>query len=183
MRHAKFGIALTLALLAALALVACGGTSAGVNPGAGSAGGTPQVKCASAGATICTKDITVGNSTETVFATNDGKTLYYFMLDKADRIACTGSCTSLWPPLKAPSATVSDSFGYPGSITVLSGANGTQFAYKGHPLYNYSQDASSTDARGEGVDGQWFVATPDLAPLSAGTPTTGGGYGGYGDYP
>jgi predicted lipoprotein with Yx(FWY)xxD motif len=186
MRQAKFGLVLVGTLVAVLVLAGCGATSTstattGNDHTGSSGGGTPQVTCASTGAAICTKSISVGGSTQTVLATSNGKTLYYFMSDTSDQIACSGSCASLWPPLMSPSATMSDNFGLSGMVSVDNGANGTQLAYNGHPLYSYSHDQAITDANGEGFEGKWFVVTPDVQPLS---PTnSGGGYGGYGNYP
>jgi predicted lipoprotein with Yx(FWY)xxD motif len=59
----------------------------------------------------------------------------------------------------------------PGQLTVLSGANGNQVLYNGHPLYTYSKDGDAGNALGQGVGGKWFVATPDLAAMAASTPS------------
>lgn len=185
MRHARYGVAAIAMLIAIFVLAGCGGTTAPTasSGNAGSAGGgTLRVTCAAAGAAICTKTITVGGSSKTVLATSDGKTLYYFQADTASQIACSGSCASLWPPLMSSSSSASGNFGLSGTVTVDNGANGTQFAYNGHPLYTYSKDQSITDATGEGFAGKWFVVTPDIQPLASGS-GTGGGYGGYGNYP
>src|SRR5215470_17519217 len=136
MRHAKSGLVLVGTLVAVMVLAGCGASSAtspttGNNTGgAGSSGGgTPQVMCSSAGATICTKSISVSGSTKTVLATSSGKTLYYFTADTPTQIACAGSCASIWPPLMSPSATISDNFGLSGKVSVDNGANGAQLTY------------------------------------------------------
>ncbi len=185
MRQGKNGLVLIGMLLAVLVLAGCGASSAstattGTGSTGSSGGGTPQVMCASTGDAICTKSISVGGSTKTVLTTSDGKTLYYFTADTPSAIACSGSCASLWPPLMSLTATTSDNFGLSGTVTVDNGANGTQLAYNGHPLYTYSKDQSITDATGDGFGGKWFAVTPDVQQLT--TSGTGGGYGNYGNY-
>lgn len=183
MRHAKYSLVLVGMLVAVMVLAGCGASSAatGTTGAASNSGGTPQVMCAASGDAICTKDITVSGSSKTVLTTSDGKTLYYFTADTASQIACSASCASLWPPLMSSSASAAGNFGLTGTVAVDNGANGTQFTYNGHPLYSYSKDQSITDATGDGFNGKWFVATPDVQPLSS---SSGGGYngGGYG-YP
>jgi len=48
-------------------------------------------------------------------------------------------------------------------LSSLSSANGNQVSYNGHPLYTYGGDSAAGDVKGDGVEGKWFVATPDLA--------------------
>jgi predicted lipoprotein with Yx(FWY)xxD motif len=55
------------------------------------------------------------------------------------------------------------SAGVTGKLTVIVGSNGRQVLYNGHPLYRFKSDASSGDAKGEGIGGVWYVVTPDLA--------------------
>jgi hypothetical protein len=47
--------------------------------------------------------------------------------------------------------------------------------YNGHPLYRYSGDMAPGDTHGDGIEGKWHVATPDLAvnrtSPSSGQPT------------
>jgi predicted lipoprotein with Yx(FWY)xxD motif len=149
---------------AALSLAACGGTTG--TPGGGAAAspsGTPLIHTAS---------ITVGSKTQTVLKNAKGLTLYYFTADTATSVACTGGCTSNWPPLVSTSGTPTSDPALPGQLTVLNGANGNQVLYNGHPLYTYVKDGASGDANGQGIGGKWFVATPDLAAA----PTTPKGY-------
>jgi predicted lipoprotein with Yx(FWY)xxD motif len=98
-----------------------------------------------------------------VLKTPKGLTLYYFTPDTAAKVACTGACATNWPPLIATADTPSASPTLPGKLTVLSGANGKQILYNGHPLYMFARDSAQADALGQGIGGKWFVATPDLA--------------------
>jgi predicted lipoprotein with Yx(FWY)xxD motif len=191
----RFGAFAGLALAAALGLAACGGagaTGGGLYGGGGSSssgggsstasGGSVNLQCAS-GAAVCTKTVTVSGKSVTALADTKGMTLYYFTPDSASSVTCTGSCAQTWPPLSA-SGSVSGA-GLSGMLTTVSGANGSQVEYNGHPLYRYASDASQSDVKGEGIFGKWFVATSDLAagsgaaPASA-SPTTTPSNGGYG---
>jgi predicted lipoprotein with Yx(FWY)xxD motif len=116
----------------------------------------------------------VGDKTQTVLKNAKGLTLYYFTPDTATKVACTGGCTSNWPPLLAVSGTLASNPALPGELTVLNGANGNQVLYNGHPLYTYIKDAAAADAFGQGIGGKWFAATSDLA--SAATPAPPVGY-------
>jgi predicted lipoprotein with Yx(FWY)xxD motif len=145
--------------VAALWLAACGGTPSGVaavSPGP---------------ALIHTASMKVSDKTLTVLKNTRGLTLYYFTPDTATTVACTAGCASNWPPLLATSGTPTSNPSLPGQLTVLSGANGNQVLYNGHPLYTYTKDGDSGDAYGQGVGGKWFVATPDLAAMAASTPS------------
>ncbi len=146
--------------VAALWLAACGGTPSN---GAAASPSSPAL--------IHTASIKVGDKTETVLKNPNGLTLYYFMLDTATKVACTGGCASNWPPLLAASGTPTSNPALPGQLTVLNGANGNQVLYNGHPLYSYTKDGVAADANGQGVGGKWFVATPDLAAMAASTPS------------
>jgi predicted lipoprotein with Yx(FWY)xxD motif len=164
---------LVLAMSLALAALVAGCGSSGSSSGGG---GSPSATQA-AGVQIHTKSVLVGGTQVTVLADASGKTLYYFVPDSATQVACTGGCAQVWPPLLSPGGTPTSATSLPAALGVLNGANGPQVTYNGHPLYTYTQDHDTGDAHGEGVAGKWHVATPSLAPLSTGTPTSGYGYG------
>jgi predicted lipoprotein with Yx(FWY)xxD motif len=145
--------------VAALWLAACGGTP--------SSGAAPSPSPA----LIHTASMKVGDKTLTVLKNTKGLTLYYFTPDTATKVACTAGCATNWPPLLATSGTPTSNPVLPGQLTVLSGANGNQVLYNGHPLYTYSKDGDAGNALGQGVGGKWFVATPDLAAMAASTPS------------
>lgn len=94
-------------------------------------------------------------------------TLYYFTPDSASKIACSDACAAVWPPLLLSSGTPAAAAGLSGSLSVLSGPNGRQVLYDGHPLCTYSRDAKSGQANGEGIQGVWFVATPAMGDSTA----------------
>jgi len=168
-----------LGMLGMLILSACGTTSTPLGGGAASSGSS---------ALIGTRSATVSGTTETVLTNAQGMTLYYFDRDTATSVACSGGggygsyggCTRTWPPLISPGgATPTSSSSLSGSLTILNGANGQQVMYNGHPLYTYSGDQKPGDTNGDGIQGQWHVATPSLAPATAPSGPTATPSGGY----
>ncbi len=135
---------------------------------------------------VGTAAVSVAGKVEPVLINSAGRTLYYFTADTPTRVACTGSCTGLWPPLLTTAGSLIAPSGIPGALSILHGANGAQVEYQGHPLYTYSGDTGPGQAHGEGLLGTWFVATPGLAsapsaaPSAAASPSpspSGGGSG------
>jgi predicted lipoprotein with Yx(FWY)xxD motif len=107
---------------------------------------------------------TVKGNAETILATPQGLTLYYFTPDTATKVACTGGCAKAWPPLHfTGSDTPLGDASLSGPLSVLNGANGNQVEYNGHLLYIYSGDTAPGQTNGAGLFGKWFVCTPSLA--------------------
>ena len=151
--------------VAALWLAACGSTAP-----------SSSAPSPSGAALIHTASIKVGDKTQTVLKNAKGLTLYYFTSDTATTVACTGGCTSNWPPFLAASGTLTSNPALPGELTVLNGANGNQVLYNGHPLYTYIKDGDPADAYGQGIGGKWFAATSGLAAAATATPAPPVGY-------
>jgi predicted lipoprotein with Yx(FWY)xxD motif len=120
-----------------------------------------------------------------------GKTLYYFMKDTASASACTGSCSSLWPPFNASPITA-PSLVKTADFSTVNRADGmNQMAYRGKPLYFYNGDANPGDTKGQAFNNLWYVANVSgLTPVMTTQPTTlntlspygGGVSGGGGGY-
>jgi predicted lipoprotein with Yx(FWY)xxD motif len=133
--------------IATLAVAACGSSSGG---GSGSA----KSIVASA------DKAKVGS----VVVDAQGRTLYRFTAEAQGRPVCTGACVTTWPP-----ATVATTAGLPAHVATVRREDGKlQLTYDGHPLYRYSGDSSTADAKGQGVGGQWYV-------VKAGSGSGGGG--------
>jgi predicted lipoprotein with Yx(FWY)xxD motif len=99
-------------------------------------------------------------------------TLYYLSNDTAYGGGCTGTCLQKWPPLYANAyAAPSGNF----AIITRSDGTGKQWAYYGHPLYNFSGDTGPDQANGNGLaynGGTWYIARPTTtASTSSPTPT------------
>ena len=165
-------------LLVALFAVACGSnstTSTGSSSSTGSGGTTPS----SSAAIIKTASATVNGQSVTILTNAQGMTLYYFKPDTATTSACTGTCAGNWPPLVSTSSgSPASASALPGTLSVVTDANGQQVEYNGHLLYRFSGDTASGQTNGEGIKGVWFVATTTLSAQGApqATPTRSSGY-------
>ena len=95
---------------------------------------------------------------KTVLTTTKGQTLYSLSAEKNGRFICTGSCLSIWHPLRVP-----DGVRPTGPVklgTIVRPEGGTQVTYRGKPLYRFGGDAKAGDAKGEGIKdvGTWHAA-------------------------
>jgi predicted lipoprotein with Yx(FWY)xxD motif len=166
MSRAKVLAAFVLTLLVSVIFAACGTTS-------GASASTPAPTATTAPAPTVTppppvtvikvKTAKVSGKNVQVLGDLKDKTLYYFKNDSAGTVTCTGACAKLWPPLLAASGTPAATTTLSGKLDVVTGSNGRQVTYNGHPLYTYSKDGDPEDAYGQGFGGVWFVATQDLA--------------------
>jgi predicted lipoprotein with Yx(FWY)xxD motif len=159
---------------AVIGLAACGSSSASTSSTpAGSSSGS-QVKTAS-------------TSVGTILVNSAGHSIYWFAIDTPTKSNCTGSCATLWPPVKGP-VTAAAGASLPGTLGTITRADGTvQATYMGHPLYTYAGDSSAGQVGGNGKNlsgGFWWAMTPSGAKPSGGaapqpstSTSTGGGYG------
>jgi predicted lipoprotein with Yx(FWY)xxD motif len=163
-------------LFLALAVVACGGStstsSSSTTPTSSSTTPTkaPGSPTASSSSSVLMKTavVTVNGKPTTILTNTQGRTLYYSKSDTATKVACTGDCAKIWPPLLFTGTGLPTSAtALQGKLTVVTDANGKQVEYNGHPLYTYSLDTAPGQTHGEGVKGVWFVVTPNLASQSA----------------
>lgn len=141
------------AVAASLLFAGCGGGSGG-----GYGGGTvPTPKNTQAPSSTPASTATILGSPG--FTSPNGFTLYVFGADGMNVSNCNNGCASIWPPFMASAGAQAS-----GSFTVIARADGShQWAYKSHPLYNFSGDGKPGDAAGEGLNlngGIWHVARP-----------------------
>ena len=176
-RRGILGLSLLVVALLAAACGSNGSTSSGSSSSTGSGGTTPSTSAA----VIKTSSATVNGQSVTILTNSQGMTLYYFKPDTATTSACTGSCAGFWPPLVfTSSGSPGSASALPGTLSVVADSNGQQVEYNGHMLYTYSGDKAPGQTNGEGIKGNWFVATTTLSVQGApqATPTKNG-YGGY----
>lgn len=184
MRRLGLWVLMTVLALAAVA-VACGDDEDGSTAEEPS-GGTAATATQPAQPT----QPSGGSARVTVTATNhpqlgriltdaDGKTLYVFTRDGENTSTCYDQCERTWPPLFADSGTPTAGEGVMGRLGVTTRRDGRQqVTYDGKPLYYYQADQAAGEARGQGVNGAWFVVQVNQAAGGAGQ---GGGTTGY-DY-
>jgi predicted lipoprotein with Yx(FWY)xxD motif len=102
-----------------------------------------------------------------------GRTLYLFEKDKRGHSACSGLCTTYWPPLITHGKPVAMA-GVKASLlgTIRRSDGRRQVTLAGHPLYRFSGDSRPGQTSGEGLTdfgGGWDVLSP------SGTKIEGGG--------
>jgi len=163
-------------ILIAMFAVACGNST---STGSGGVTGATPSTAPSVTPIVKTATATVNGKSTTILTNDQGMTLYYFTEDTATKAACTGTCAGIWPPLLFSAAGApTGATTLPGSLSVVTNANGMQVEYNGYPLYTYSKDTAPRQTNGEGLFGKWFVCTPTLSGASAPASTpTPSGYG------
>lgn len=168
-----------LPLVLILGLVGCGTTPSAAPPPSSPSTtntATTTTSTSNSATTIKLGTATVKGKKETVLTDSQGLTLYYFTSDTSSKVACTGGCASLWPPLLSTSGSPTAASGVKGTLKVLTDPNGQQVMYNGHPLYTYSGDSAPGQANGQGYIGKWWVATPGLKATSGSSTSSGGGW-------
>jgi predicted lipoprotein with Yx(FWY)xxD motif len=95
----------------------------------------------------------------TILAGANGMTVYTFVSDKDDgKSVCTGSCARKWPPVTAAANAPAPK----APLGVIARDDGSkQYAWKGKPLYYYSEDKKPGDTTGHEVGRSWFVVRID----------------------
>lgn len=108
---------------------------------------------------------TMDTSAGTVFADENGMSLYTFRNDAPGVSNCNDSCADAWPPFAAGAAAADK-----GAWTVITRADGSQqWALNGQALYFWAGDAAPGDVTGDGVGGVWDLARPgDQAKATTG---------------
>jgi predicted lipoprotein with Yx(FWY)xxD motif len=89
-----------------------------------------------------------------VLVDKGGMTVYTFDKDTAGsgKSVCNDQCAKLWPPVPAPSASLSAPYS---AVTRDDGSK--QLAYNGKPLYLYASDQKPGDRNGDKVKDVWHV--------------------------
>ena len=193
-RIRKTAIALCLAGVAAVALAACGGDDSSSTTTASQANSV-----ASGGSQAGAISVQSIDGSD-VLVDSQGQALYTNNMDTGSKIACTGECTSIWIPVKAPSGgqPTSDDSSVQAELGTVETPDGTtQVTFDGKPLYTFAEDGSGqvsgdgvADSFG-GVSFSWSVASPsgdtsassgssgDAAPTTtdSGGPSGGSSYG------
>jgi predicted lipoprotein with Yx(FWY)xxD motif len=110
----------------------------------------------------------------TVLANDSGHTLYRYTLDPAGKATCTGACAKAWPPLLVPKGDtrVKAADGVKGvSIARVSGGH-RQVFFHHEALYMFVSDTKAGEARGQGVENDWFAVLSDGKSSDSGTTTS-----------
>ncbi len=163
---------------ALLFVAACSSSGASTAPSAAAAASTAPSAAASSGGGE-TYTVAVANGTVGAYLTGDnGKTLYEFTPDSANKTTCTDTCAQNWPPFTVTSTdTLATGTGVSGTLSTFARPDGTmQVAINGIPLYYFAGDTKAGDTTGQGKSGKWFVASPTgSAPGASAAPSSSGG--------
>jgi predicted lipoprotein with Yx(FWY)xxD motif len=166
--------ALTLAV-GLLALAGCGSSSSTTSSSTATASSSTPAETTSTASTPAASSSTAAGpqiSTKTVsglgpvLVNAQGRTLYMFSADKHEKVTCTSSCASLWPPAKLATGQKAGVGGEARSSLLGSDRDpegGAVVTYAGWPLYTYAADSGAGTANGQGVDangGLWYVLSP-----------------------
>lgn len=189
----RFITAIAAVPLLALALAACGGGNDNSTTSAANTASASTTAASTGGSTVSVQSI----GGKSVLVDAKGDALYTNDQDTSSMIACTGQCTSFWPPLAAPTKgqpTSSDA-SVQGKLGSVKGSDGSsQVTFNGKPLYTFVQDSPGqvtgdgfSDSFG-GTNFHWTVAStggssgaaaPAPAPTTTSSSSSSGG-GGYG---
>ena len=114
--------------------------------------------------------------TNGVLTNRDGRTLYTFDKDNANKSNCSGGCLAVWPAFTVANASLAAG----GDFSVVVRDDGTQqWAFQGKPLYFFSGDAKPGELNGDNQGGVWHATcaahrrrlrgttTPTLPPTTA----------------
>jgi predicted lipoprotein with Yx(FWY)xxD motif len=156
-------------------LAACGGgSSSNVSSKSSSKSTATTTTAPAAPATVSVANSSLGM----ILVASNGRTLYTLDKDTPTMATCTGGCTSLWPPLTATGTPTGGAGVDATKLTILSGPNGMQVVYNGHPLYMFAQDTAPGDVKGQGFAGNiWHVVTPSGMPITTATTSAGSSSG------
>lgn len=149
------------ALAAALLAVALAGCS---STPAGDGGTSPEPSVSQPPAETASADLmTAESSLGEIVVDGEGMTVYMFDNDTqgAGASVCEGQCAANWPAVTTESE-MPDVEGVTGEVGTITGVGGvTQVTLNGWPLYYFVGDAAAGDVKGQGVNGVWWVLTPD----------------------
>jgi predicted lipoprotein with Yx(FWY)xxD motif len=179
------------ALVASLALAACGSSSSK----SGSSSQASTTSSSSGAGAVVVKSASNAALGATVLVDTQGMTLYHLSAEQNGKFICTSSaCLQVWHPLSASAGAPSGSVGSLGTVKRPDGTE--QVTYKGMPLYTFASDQQPGEAKGQGIKdvGTWTavaVAGGGASSTQATSPTTttpaqstppasSGGGGGYG---
>jgi predicted lipoprotein with Yx(FWY)xxD motif len=143
-------------LPAVVALAACG--SSGSNSSSSSGGSSTASQSSGATATSPVLRVASKANVGRILVDAQGRTLYRYTPDRNGKSMCTGACSIEWPPATVKGSGPLTAAGAKGTVSTTTRADGTkQLSFEGMPLYRFSQDATTADAKGQGDEHIWFV--------------------------
>jgi predicted lipoprotein with Yx(FWY)xxD motif len=122
---------------------------------------------AAAKAAVAVRSTSLGK----ILVDGNGRSLYLFEADTANKSNCSGACLSSWPALTSDT-TPATTGALTGKFATIAAAGGKrQVTYNGHPLYLYAGDQKAGDTAGAGLNdfgAGWDVLSPSGSKIEAG---------------
>jgi predicted lipoprotein with Yx(FWY)xxD motif len=157
--HRLFGLA-ALAVVSALVLAACGGSSYGGNKSPSTSAQPAPATSSSATTLISAKSSSLG----TFLVDGNGRTLYLWDADHGAMSTCAGECAQDWPPLTTKAKPKAGAGVKASLLGTSKRADGTEeVTYAGHPLYYFAGDTAAGQATGQGsgaFGAPWWLVSP-----------------------
>lgn len=158
----------TIGVVAAVGLGACGGSSSSSSSKKKST--TSTTTAAAQNAVVKTASTAKG----TILVDSQGKALYT-LTNNGQAVPCTDACLGVWPPLMLPAgqSTATGASGVTGLGTVAANG-GMQVTHNNLPLYFFQGDAGAGTTNGDGINsfgGTWNVVQASGSGGGS-TPTT-----------
>src|SRR3954453_5667350 len=159
-------VVLVAVAVGVFAIATSGGSTQTHNAGRATGYGAPA-RPAAAKAAVNVRGTALGK----ILVDGNGRSLYLFEADTANKSNCSGPCLSSWPALA--SGTVPAARGaLPGRFAPIAAAGGKrQVTYNGHPLYLYAGDQKAGDTAGQGLKdfgAEWYVLSPSGSKIDEG---------------
>jgi len=117
--------------------------------------------------------LAVNNTLGTYLVNQTGFALYYSINDDPGNgtSSCYDNCSEIWPPFCPENLTVARGL-KAADFAIINRTDGLkQIAYKGWPLYFYSQDTKPNDVYGQSVDEVWSVVNPTSSAFRQPSPS------------
>jgi predicted lipoprotein with Yx(FWY)xxD motif len=126
--------------------------------------GVSTAIAASGAAVRATTVATAPSGLGRVLVDSRGQTLYLFEKDARGTSACSGLCTTYWPPLLTKGKPIASKGAHRSQLGSIRRADGTrQVTYAGHPVYLFSGDSKRGQTNGESLTdfgAGWYVLSP-----------------------
>jgi predicted lipoprotein with Yx(FWY)xxD motif len=149
-----------LAVVSALVLAACGGSSYGGNSSPSTSTKASAPAATSSVASVSAKSSSLG----TFLVDAKGRTLYLWDADHGAMSTCSGECAQDWPPLTTKAAPKAGAGVKASLLGTSKRSDGTEeVTYAEHPLYYYAGDTAPGQTTGQGsaaFGAPWWVVTP-----------------------
>jgi predicted lipoprotein with Yx(FWY)xxD motif len=118
-------------------------------------------------AVVTTRHTSLG----TILVDSAGQTLYLNTGDKPGHFACTGMCAAAWPVLATSGKPKAKGKAKAADLGTIKHGKLTQVTYKGHPLYTFTADTTSSPTSGQGIN-SFYVVSPSGNKITKTTTTT-----------